>query len=113
MKRFFSRGSKAEQVKGTMEQRLDEILSSANFSASDASDLDRLVQYAYWRGRESAAKELCDAATDRYNEQLERARACRYSHMAKAVVGEYRYFLESGDYDQVTLETFGDDPCRV
>lgn len=81
----------------TMKERLDKALNNYTFKAEGA-DLNALIAYAYYAGRCSAAKEVCDEARAVFTEQKQRAENCRYHTMAKNVQGDINYIYHA-DYD--------------
>lgn len=98
----------------TYKDRLDKALKS--WGNAETNELDALIKYAYWRGREDKAKERAKVCNARYAEQIAAAEACRYHEMAMRVVmsgrkppwyaGVYAYDPDySGDYG----ESFGGD----
>lgn len=101
--RLFNRG---ERKMKTINQRLDEIINSQVDFESDS--IEKLIQMAYYRGRETAAKEVCDEAAKVFAEQHEKAEKCRYRHMAAKVVGTQK-IIYHGDYDGGMTSMFGRD----
>lgn len=57
-----------------------------NFGEKEVTELDELLMYAYMLGREEKARERAKVVNARYKEQIEAAKACRYSGMAMKVV---------------------------
>ncbi len=74
----------------------------------DDDSIDKLIYIAYYMGREEAAREVSDEYADLICNQRERARQCRYKHMAMRVVGDIKYIYNS-DYASDITEMFGDD----
>ena len=73
------------------------IVNDCNPSGMEADSWEALVELAYWMGRESASREVSDMYRAHIAAQKQRASACRYSHMAAAVVGPEDYLYHS-DY---------------
>ena len=98
----------------TYSERL-EIAMESLYEEYNPTDLDKLLQYAYFAGKEKGVREACDMATERYKEQLQRAKACRYHKMARAILGKDNPFTgENGfiyhpDYADDYTREFGDD----
>lgn len=74
----------------------------------DKDSFEKAIKIAYMMGRESAAKEVSGRYNDHIAEQRERAKACRYSHMAEKIVGEETY-IYSPDYAGEFTAEFGGD----
>lgn len=98
----------------TYKDRVDKALRT--MGNAETNELDALIKYAYWRGREDKAKERAKVCNARYAEQVAAAKSCRYHEMAMRVVmsgresrwydGVYAYDPDySGDYS----ESFGYD----
>lgn len=81
----------------TIKERLKKALSKYNFDG-DSADLNAIIAYAYYAGRCSAAKEVCNTAKGIFEEQQKRAEKCRYHEMAKTVQGNVGYIYHS-DFD--------------
>lgn len=78
----------------------------------DEDTLNKLIALAYEIGRESAAKEISDDYTALIASMRERADACRYPHMANAIIGDKNYIHHSLYAGDVT-ECFGSDETNL
>ena len=88
------------------------IARESNEAWKDEDTLNKLIALAYEIGRESAAKEISDDYTELIADMRKRANACRYPHMANAIIGNKNYihhYLYAGD----TTETFGSDETNL
>ena len=74
-------------------------------------ELDNLLQYAYRRGRETAAKEICDEHNQKMIAAREKARATRYHKMAESILPESD-IIYSGDYAGDYGDMFGADEWK-
>lgn len=101
-----------------IKDRIDAALHTRDGNISARTEaIDALVMAAYWRGKHDGAKEACDAAAERYNEQCKAAMNCRYYRMAAAVVeagarAAARYpgvYIYHADYNDDCAELFGAD----
>lgn len=98
----------------TFRERMNKALQ--NFGESKATELDELLMYAYMLGREEKARERAKVVNERYREQIEAAKACRYSTMAMKVVmageGERSYegvYVHDDDYASEYSVSAGSD----
>ena len=80
--------------------------------AGKIDDARKLIAVAYYMGRESATKEVSDLYAAHIAEQHQRADACRYKHMAHAVVGPEKY-LYTSDYSGDMTSMFGMDKTYI
>ena len=64
---------------------------TAAVTANNASDLDKLIAWAYWIGQEHATVTVSDEYAALIQEQRQRAANCRYYRMANAIIGEQNY----------------------
>lgn len=82
----------------TLHERVTEALNAYAFNDS-GNGIDELIAYAYYLGRCTAAKEACDKVAAVFAEQLARAQAVRYKHLAMKIQGDVRMIYHP-DYDQ-------------
>lgn len=68
----------------------------------------KLMQYAYYAGKERATKIICDKASEIFAEQRKRAKECRYHKMAEQIIGG-QTMIYSPHYSGDFQEAFGDD----
>ena len=83
------------------------VARESNEAYGDKDTLNKLIALAYEIGRESATKEVSDDYTTLITSMRERANACRYPHMANAIIGKAHlyHYAYAGDI----TETFGSD----
>lgn len=93
----------------TTRERVQQAIKNARFD-ENGNGVDELIAYAYYLGRCTAAKEVCDEASVIFSEQHSRANKCRYKHMANYVVGDIQYIYHC-DYDQ-WIEMFSMDKVK-
>lgn len=74
----------------------------------ESDNLDRLISFAYYMGREEATRQISDQYNALIQQMRARANACRYPHMANRIIGD-RDFIYSNDYGQAFMSTFGRD----
>lgn len=98
----------------TVKEKIMSIVDAPNQDGydMDIDDWRKLVAMAYYIGRESAVREISDMYNAHIAEQKKRADACRYSHMAHAVVGEKNY-LYHPDYCMEMTTLFGSDETNL
>ena len=92
--------------------RRDRIKQAVESDAIDGDSLDNLIRTAYWMGREAEAKSLGDKVAAHIKAQKQRASACRYHHMARAIVGTEDYIC-SGSYAGDYTASFGGDETAL
>lgn len=68
----------------------------------------KIMQYAYYAGKERATKIICDKASEIFAEQRKRAKECRYHKMAEQIIGG-QTMIYSPHYSGDFQEAFGDD----
>jgi len=90
----------------TYRARLSEALS--NITKADVGSIDRLLVYAYYAGREQAARVYAAKVRDVLKEQKERARSLRYNKLGLYVQGNVDY-VYSSDYAGSYQDEFGND----
>ena len=97
----------------TILERVKSIVDS-NLDITDESpaSIEKMIYMAYFIGREEADRSVSDMYNKHISEQRQRARECRYRHMAEAVVGPEEY-LYSADYAQEMTGLFGSDLADV
>lgn len=78
----------------------------------EVDSVDKLIAFAYYMGREEATRYVSDKYSAHIARQRERADACRYKHMAAAIVGPERY-LYTPDYGQEMTGLFGSDETQL
>lgn len=96
----------------TIKERVKSIVESYTFGNNNEADIEKMVYMAYYIGREEAVKEVSDMYTEHIRKQHERAEACRYKHMANAVVGTETH-LYHPDYRMDMTTTFGSDMADI
>ena len=92
-----------DSKKLTLKEKVDSIVKS-----HDGGSFEELVKFAYWYGREKAAKEYGDKVHEYLFAQQERIKDSRYRNMIQKIVGTKTviYFPDySGDY----TDAFGND----
>ena len=94
-----------ERVKGIMHSDID-------LSDEKPASIEKMIYMAYWIGREESARRVSDMYNQHIKEQRERAKACRYYHLAETIVGEERY-LYSADYAGDVTGAFGSDLADI
>lgn len=87
-------------------------LANWDSGAYNTDSAARLVLLAYHMGREAAAKEVSDKYNALLAAQRDRAKSCRYNHMAAAVLGDARY-IYSPDYRQEVTRELADEPTAL
>ena len=93
----------------TVIERINSIIhSETDLDDSRPASIEKMILLAYYIGREAAAREVSDMYTAHIAEQRKRASACRYKHMAGAVIGEENYIYHP-DYAQEMTGLFGSD----
>lgn len=90
----------------TLQQKVDEIIKTVDTTNSD--EISKLVKFAYYYGAEQATKNVLDKHNDIIHEQKKRAAGCRYSNMAKKIIGD-NTFIYSDNYSGGFTNTFGND----
>ena len=75
----------------------------------DEDDARKLIALAYYMGRESAVREVCDQAAAIFAAQINRADQCRYHNLAHNIQGGITKIYHS-DYSGDFTSTFGSDP---
>jgi ABC-type enterochelin transport system substrate-binding protein len=93
----------------TLIERVKVALDNADY---EKDTIDKLINFAYFMGRETAVKELADKYTALIDEQRARAVQCRYSNMAMKVIGDKR-FIYASDYRQDMTGLFGSDETAI
>lgn len=88
------------------------VARKSNEAWKDEDTLNKLVALAYEIGRESGVKEASDDYTALIASMRERANACRYPHMANAIIGDKNYIHHSLYAGDVT-ECFGSDETNL
>lgn len=78
----------------------------------DGDTIDKLLQFAYYMGRETATKSICDRHNEIIKMQKERANQCRYHKLAADIIGQFT-FIYSDDYDGDFIDAFGDDKTNL
>lgn len=93
-------------------EKIMEIVNSQDVDMSDSSpaSAEKLIQLAYWFGREDAAREICDKHNAMIADQKHRAEECRYHRMAAEIIGK-ETMIYSGDYSGDMHGMFGHDPA--
>ena len=80
----------------------------------DPENLKKLVAMAYYMGRESASREICDEHNTRIAKARDKAKGLRYHIMANGVLdamgGDMIY---SPDYAGDMTDSFGRDPINI
>ena len=74
----------------------------------ECDTLRKVVYVAYYLGREKSAREICDDASTLIAGMADRAKSCRYRHMAESVIGDRRV-IYSPDYAGDIGGEFGND----
>lgn len=87
------------------------IARESNEAWKDEDTLNKLIALAYEIGRESGVKEISDDYTALIASMRERANACRYPHMANAIIGKAHiyHYAYAGDI----TDTFGSDKTNL
>lgn len=90
-------------------KRIQNAVKSADM---EVDNVDKLISLAYYMGRESATKEVCNEAKKIFEEQHERASESRYYMMAQKVVGGQTYIYHP-DYAGDMTDMFGGDETSL
>jgi hypothetical protein len=90
-------------------ERIQNAVKSADM---EVDNIDKLISLAYYMGRESAAKEVCDAARKTFGEQHKRAIENRYHLLAEKVVGNVTHIYHP-DYAGDMTDMFGSDETKL
>lgn len=93
----------------TIYERIKNAVQNADM---ETDNIDKLIAAAYQIGREEAAREICDRASEIFTQQQERAADCRYHEMAARVQGGISR-IYSPDYSQDIKNTFGSDQTEL
>lgn len=89
----------------TVEERILKAIANAD---CEVDSIDKIISLAYYMGRESAAKEVCDKAHDIFKQQRQAANNCRYHNLAREMQGNITH-LYHPDYSGTMMDEFGND----
>ena len=81
----------------TLKERVTEALNNFEFNKEN-SDINALIAYAYYLGKCTGVKEVCDTAKEIFSEQQKRCEGVRYHKLAEKIQGGKSYIYHS-DYD--------------
>ena len=93
-------------------EKIKSIIDAPNQDGYDMErdDWRKLVAIAYYYGRESATREVCDRHNEIIRQQRTRASESRYHKLAGSVIGaEKETFIYSPDYAGDMTSFFGRD----
>ena len=93
----------------TINERIKKALKGVDM---DQDSVDKLIALAYYKGREDAAKEVCNKTRYLIAEQRKRAAGTRYHRLAASVIGD-KDFVYSGDYAGDMQDMFGNDKTEL
>jgi len=88
--------------------KINERITAALHDCSDNTE-SQLIRYAYYAGRHTAAKQVCDVHAAKIKAMRTRADACRYHILANIVIGNGPDTIYHPDYAGDYIETFGQD----
>lgn len=74
----------------------------------ERDNVDKIIALAYYMGRESAAKEVCDKAYTIFDNQRKTAENSRYHNLAMKVQGNVTYIYHP-DYSNTMTDMFCSD----
>jgi len=85
-----------------------------NPNVADPDNIRKLIAMAYYMGRETATREICDRHNQQMTDMRKRADTCRYHIMANAIIGDRTADqIYSGDYAGEMMGTFGADEINL